>query len=535
MSSKSSRKTALIVGVAAAASVAAAAFAGAGGAISFPGFAQDAQLPLTKASTAPLFQPPPGAPLSFADIFERVSPAVVSIEVTSQVPRANTSLQQFGFPPGFPIDPEMLQPQPPGRGGRGGGATREARSSGSGFFISADGYLVTNHHVVENATDIKIVLKDKRELKATVVGTDQATDLAVIKVEGRNFPFVNFENSSTPRVGDWVITIGNPFGLGGTATAGIVSATVRNVPDDSASNFVDFLQIDAAINRGNSGGPTFDVYGRVIGVNSAIYSPSRDGGSVGIGFAIPADVADQITKQLINGGKITRGFLGASITPFIQEYADALGVEYPGYGAFVQGVTPEGPAQTAGLKEGDVVLTLNGQRVADATALTRMVAASRTGDTLRLEILREGRPRTITVRSGTRPTEAELLDRDNEPRGGRGGRGPRGGVEEAPARPITLGLTLAPLDEAIRRRFSIDERFNGVAVQAIEEDSPAAGRLRPGDVILQVRGQAATTPAQVAGAVEATRRAGRKTILFMILRAGQTAAVIVDLENDEDS
>jgi len=245
---------------------------------------------LIRASTAPIFAPPPGAPLSFADIFDKVSPAVVSIDVTSKVdPRAAA----LGRIPGLPFE---LQPK--GRGGQGqgqgqdqdqgqgqddgGGDAPAAMSSGSGFFISADGYIVTNNHVVENAAEIKVILKDERELVGTIVGRDEATDLAVIKVEGRGFPFVDFENSAKPRVGDWVIAVGNPFGLGGTATAGIISAYGRDIGE----TFVNYIQIDAPINRGNSGGPTFDIYGRVIGVNTAIFSPS--GGSVGIGFAIPA-------------------------------------------------------------------------------------------------------------------------------------------------------------------------------------------------------------------------------------------------------
>jgi serine protease Do len=311
-------KTGIVVGAVAAAGIAAAAFAGAGGLI--PVADKGVRGPLIQAATQPVFAPPPGAPMSFADIFEKVSPAVVSIDVKSKV-SVRDMLQQQGIPPqALPF----FQGPRGGRGGQGQGQgqdededtpSQEALSSGSGFFISPDGFIVTNNHVVENASEITVTLKDERELKAEVVGRDEATDLAVIKVQGRNFPYVNFENSAKPRVGDWVLAVGNPFGLGGTATAGIVSAYGRDIHDQ----FVDFIQVDAAINRGNSGGPTFDTYGRVIGVNSAIFSPT--GGSVGIGFAIPADVADNITKALISGGKVTRGFFG--ITPQTLEPDDA--------------------------------------------------------------------------------------------------------------------------------------------------------------------------------------------------------------------
>jgi serine protease Do len=513
-----SKRTGVIVGVAAAVAIGAAAFAGAGGGLRLPG--QAANLPLTRVSTAPIFAPPPGAPLSFADIFERVSPAVVSIDVTSDVPQ-----RQMQAIPGFPGF--ML---PPGMGGQGPGqdgapATREALSSGSGFFISADGYIVTNNHVVENAKDIKIILKDKRELKATVVGTDPETDLAVIKAEGSNFPFVNFENSAEPRVGDWVITIGNPFGLGGTATAGIVSAYGRNL-EDASSTFVDYLQIDAPINRGNSGGPTFDVYGRVIGVNSAIFSPGPGGGSVGIGFAIPSNVADSVTKQLIAGKRVTRGFLGARVQSFTKEAAESLGIQAPanGGGAYVLDVNAGGPADKAGLQAGDIVVSVNGKAIADSTALTRTVAASRTGDNLRLEVLRAGKTQVINVRSGTRPTMEELNAEDDDS-GSNVNPAP-----EATQGPTVLGLRLGTLDEASRRRYQIAPSVRGVVVENVEQNSTSSSKLTRGDVIVMANGVAVSTPAEVIAAVEAQKAAKRPTILFHIVRAGSPGLVVVDLE-----
>ncbi len=286
-----SKKTGYLLGAIAGVGVAAAALAATDMRIPHADKAGPS-MPLIRTATAPVFAPPPGAPLSFADIFDQVSPAVVSVNVTS---RADTNvLRQI---PGLEGLPFGIIPRGPGAGEEEDEENLPTQlSAGSGFFISADGYIVTNNHVVENAEEIKVVLKDEREFEAEIVGRDEATDLAVIKIKGSNFPYVSFENDAVPRVGDWVIAVGNPFGLTTTATAGIVSAYGRDIGE----TFVDFIQIDAPINRGNSGGPTFDIYGRVIGVNTAIFSPS--GGSVGIGFAIPAATADAITKQLISGG-----------------------------------------------------------------------------------------------------------------------------------------------------------------------------------------------------------------------------------------
>src|SRR5687768_801948 len=366
------KKTGYILGAVAGAGVMAAAVAGAGMRLPSAHAEQPMAGGLIKASTTPIFAPPPGAPMSFADIFDRVSPAVVSINVTSRVD--TSALRQI---PGLPFvlpGPRGGAPGEEGEEGDPGGRTERGQprlptqqSSGSGFFISADGYIVTNNHVVENAESIKVVLKDETELDAEVVGRDEATDLAVIRVKGPRrgpFPFVNFENAATPRVGDWVITVGNPFGLGGTATAGIVSAYGRDIGE----TFVDYIQIDAAINRGNSGGPTFDVYGRVIGVNTAIFSPT--GGSVGIGFAIPAEVAESVTKQLISGGRIERGYIGATIQNFTSEMAEAAGLGEQ-KGAIVADLTPGGPSHRAGLQEGDIVTAVNGVAVKSSSDLTR--------------------------------------------------------------------------------------------------------------------------------------------------------------------
>jgi len=513
-----SKKTGYLLGAVAGAGVMAAAVAGAG--VQLP--SAHAQLPnggLIKASTTPIFAPPPGAPMSFADIFDRVSPAVVSINVTSRVDPAALAQRIPGLP--------FVLPGPRGGGEEGedgeqGGRTERGQprlptqqSSGSGFFISADGYIVTNNHVVENAETIKVVLKDERELDAEVVGRDEATDLAVLRVKGGGgpFPFVNFENAGKPRVGDWVITVGNPFGLGGTATAGIISAYGRDIGE----TFVDYIQIDAPINRGNSGGPTFDVYGRVIGVNTAIFSPS--GGSVGIGFAIPSEVADTVTKQLISGGKIERGYIGATIQNFTTEMAEAQGLENQ-RGAIVADISPGGPSSRAGVQVGDVVVAVNGVSVKSSSDLTRQVARVRAGENLRLDVIRDGKRRTVDVRSGVRPSERELASNDNTPGGG--GRTVPGAPPAASA-PV-LGMSLGALDPAARTRLNLPADVRGALVESVDQTSDAGTKgLRRGDVITLANGRAVAQPTDFAAVVDAAKKAGRTSVLVGVYRNGRTA------------
>jgi serine protease Do len=509
-----SKKTGYLLGAVAGAGIVTAAMAGAG--MRLPE-ANAGEAHFIRASTAPIFAPPPGAPLSFADIFEQVSPAVVSINVTSKADPAALRRQIPGLPfdivpRGAPNEDDDNNPATPPKGKGGQPVLPKQQSSGSGFFISADGYIVTNNHVVENAEEIKVVLKDERELDAVVVGRDEGTDLAVIKVKGANFPFVNFENSAKPRVGDWVITVGNPFGLGGTATAGIISAYGRDIGE----TFVDYIQIDAPINRGNSGGPTFDVYGRVIGVNTAIFSPS--GGSVGIGFAIPADVADNITKQLIAGGKITRGYIGASIQNYTSEMAEAQGV--PGQkGAIVADLVPGGPSQRAGLLPGDVVVAVNGVNVRTSAELTREVAKAHAGDTLKLQVLRDGKPKTVDVKSGVRPSEQQLAANDNRPGGALGGEDGAG----AAARPQVLGLSLAPLDDTARRRISPEAGVRGLVIASVDQASDAAQKgVRKDDILVRAGDRDVTAAGDVTAVVEAAKKAGRSSVLVGIYRGGRT-------------
>lgn len=468
------------------------------------------------------FAPPQGAPLSFADIFAQVSPAVVQIEVETRVQRPSM-IQIPGLPFAIPNPNGGQQPGEEGEEGEGGPT---ALGAGSGFFIAADGFIVTNNHVVADATEINVKLADGRELKAEVVGTDPATDLAVIKVEGRDFPFVSFEDRAQPRVGDWVIAVGNPFGLGGTATAGIVSALSRQNLDDSTANYVDFLQIDAAINRGNSGGPTFDIYGRVIGVNSAIYS--QTGGSVGIGFAIPANIAKTVTDQLMEDGRVERGYLGVSIGTLSDEQKAALGLPESMTGAFVGDVTPGGPADRAGLQLEDIILTIDGKPVETSTELTRQVAATRSGTTLRLGVLREGRRLNIDVRAGLRPSEEVV-------RGGAAGQGqeeptaPQGAVGQ-----VVEGMTVAPLTPALRTRYSLPADQQGLVVTAVTPRSRAARLgIPPGLVILRANNRAVSTAAEFEAAIAAARSAGRPGVLLLVRLPSGRQSVVLPLTDEE--
>lgn len=519
-----------IVGAIAGAGVAAAAMAGAG--LSWPGAnAQTASPPpaqMVRTQGPVVFAPPPGAPLSFADIIDRVSPAVVSIE--TKTPVDARALRNVPGLEGFPFD--LIPRSPNGQdeqGSQPGDPAQEQPEqlgAGSGFFISRDGYIVTNNHVIENASEITIRLKDERELKAKVVGRDEGTDLAVLKVEGSNFPYVEFEGGAKPRVGDWVIAVGNPFGLGGSATAGIVSAYGRDVGDQ----YVDYLQIDAPINRGNSGGPTFDIYGRVIGVNSAIYTPT--GVSAGIGFAIPADIADSVTKELIRSGKIERGYLGVTIGTVTDELAESLGMA-DRRGAIITEVNPGGPADKGGLRVGDIVVGLNGQPVENNTDLTRRVGRARAGDVLRLDVLRDGRRQALQVRSGVRPSERELLERaQNDNDNQRSTPAPSASA----GTPFVGGLTVAPIDAGLRQRFGIARDVNGVVVLNVARGSGAARSsvpLQAGDVILRADNEAVTSVSQLNSVAARVRAAGRPSIFLLLNRRGQNFPAAVPLTPTE--
>jgi serine protease Do len=443
-----------------------------------------------------------GGPASFADIVAKVAPAVVSINVVEKA-TANPAVMQDqgdgsggeGLPFGFRfMFPQLQTPQ----------NTAPVQASGSGFFISPDGFIVTNNHVVAQAEKITVATNDGRTLPAHVVGTDPATDLAVVKVDGGVFPYVSFEDRARPRVGDWVVAVGNPFGLGGTATAGIVSALGRQ--NVSQSNYVDYMQIDAPINHGNSGGPTFDVEGHVVGVNTAIFSPS--GGSVGIGFDIPADVAAQVTHQLIASGTVRRGYIGATVQSISPDLASSLGLGSV-KGAIIDQLTAGGPAEQAGLRSGDVVTSVDGRPVISSSDLTRQIALVQPGQELRLGLLRNGAAREMTVHAGLRPSEATLASN-----GAPGG----AGDQDQNLGPATLGMHLAP------------DPQGGLVVQGVSPQSDAAQKgVQPGDVILRAGAEPLGSPSDLSQAVRAAREAGRKSVPLLVARAGQRFYVPVEL------
>ena len=475
------------------------AIAGAGALALFTGFAAAPTLLSRSANAQEInpsaIAPPAGAPMSFADLIERVRPAVVSVTVR-QRPDAATAQVPEGLPPGFE---EFFR----GRPGRPG---PPPTSLGSGFFIDQNGTVVTNHHVVEGAEEITIRTSDGRDLQADIVGSDEATDIAVLRVRGGGrFQYVTFDDASHVRVGDWVVAVGNPFGLDGTATAGIVSAMGRR--DAGSSAYVDYMQIDAPINRGNSGGPTFDLRGNVIGVNSAIFSPT--GGNVGIGFAIPANTANGIVQQLIRGGRVSRGWIGVSIQPLDEDIARSLGLDEP-RGALVATVVPDGPAARAGIQQGDVILSFNGQRIEDSRDLTQRVGATAIGNNSRVEVLRNGQRRTLNMRLAERPSERQLASANPPPQttpppSEQGG----AGVAQS-----SLGLSVRPMTSADRTRYELGANEAGLVVTSVEPTSDAAEKgIGPGDVILQAGGRPVRTLQDLTAAANAARAAGRPLLL----------------------
>ncbi len=453
-------------------------------------------------------KPPAGAPMSFADLIERVSPAVVSIETKG---KRKVGMEQSL--PGFDFQAPDDSPQ-----------EREMRGAGSGFFISGDGYIVTNNHVIEGADEITVKLTNDTELKAVVVGRDQATDLAVLKVEGKDFPFVKFELERKPRVGDWVIAVGNPFNFSNTANAGIVSAYGRDLKA-SGTNYVDYLQIDAAINPGNSGGPTFDLYGRVVGVNTIIVSPS--GANAGLGFAIPAEVANKITQQLMKGEVIARGYIGVSIMPVTKEAAEALNITDT-TGAYIAETTHNGPAEKAGVLIGDIVKSVNGQPVKSPTDLTRRIANVGVGDKIIIDVLRNGKMVKLTVTATLRPSEADLAKGLNG-----GGSDDSSSSTESGAPPV-IGLSVKAITPELRKTFGLASDINGLIITDLDTNSEGAGLgLRPGDVILLADNQLVTSEAQFKTIVSDMQKANRPSILLLINHQGRNLPVPLSLKSPE--
>lgn len=456
-------------------------------------------LALIAASTVAQAKTMPG---SFADLADKLLPAVVNVSTTQTVQgRSGPEFPQL--PPGSPFeeffkeffDRNMPQQQ------------RKATSLGSGFIIDPAGYVVTNNHVIQDAEEITVILQDDTRLPAEVVGYDPKTDIAVLKVKSeRPLPALTFGDSDALRVGDWVLAIGNPFGLGGTVTAGIISARGRDI---NTGPYDDFLQTDASINRGNSGGPMFNLDGEVVGINTAIFSPS--GGSIGIGFAIPSTMAVPVVKQLIETGTVKRGWLGVHIQTVTDEIAETLGLE-EAKGALVASVIKDGPAEAAEIKAGDVILEFDGKDVTLMRRLPRIVAETPVGSTVDVVLWRDNRRMSVKVTVGELEAgEAQMVAR------GEGGSGSGSEQKIAP-----LGLTVAALDDALRQRFDLSADAKGVVVVAVDDGGPAAEKgIRPGDLVVEVSQEDATSPGKVAELVESARQSGRKSVLLLIEGQGR--------------
>jgi serine protease Do len=463
-------------------------------------------------------QAPPGAPLSFADLIEKVEPAVVSVNVVSTQDLSDLGdmdqfFEQFRGMPGLEDFFEQRREQQEQETPR----TREARSLGSGFFISQDGLVVTNNHVVERATQIQIVMSDGREIDAELVGADPLTDLAVVRVkEPGPYPYVKFGTSKDIRKGDWVVALGNPFGLGGSASAGILSADGREL--GAGSPYTDFLQIDAPINRGNSGGPTFDLKGNVIGVNSQILSPT--GGSVGIGFAIPAELAKEVTDTLIRNGRVSRGWLGVQIGDLTPEFAEALGIEDV-KGALIADVTTGSPAERAGLKRNDIILSVNGQKVTDSTSTTRLVAKLIANTKNKFDILRDGKPQSISVTVGERPADPNAIS----PAPGGANPAEPGAPSAVPGKMLPdFGVRLSPMDDATRIALGLRTGDTGLAITEVTKGGvfEEAG-FEPGIIILDVNSQPVASVDAFERAIQEARAANRSKVLLG-LRVGQVTS-----------
>lgn len=465
--------------------------------------------------------PVEGAPASFADLTAQLQPAVVNIATRQRVEVQNNPFA------GTPFAELFNRRQGNGQGGSGQPQTREAQSLGSGFLISADGIVVTNNHVINppdtraKLESITVTLADGTEYEADVVGADAASDLAVLKIRSnKTFPFVRFGDSSATRVGDWVVAIGNPFGLGGTVTAGIISAVYRNTGQGGA--YDRYLQTDASINRGNSGGPLFDMRGNVIGINNAIFSPS--GGSVGIGFAIPAEIAAPIVEQLRSGQEIQRGYLGVRLQPLDEDLALSLGLPKR-RGELAQTVEDNSPAGRAGLRSGDIITKVNGKDVTADQTVSFLVANLQPGTTVPVEVLREGKRLNINVTLGKRPSEQELqaqaqnFDPDSE----------------EPMAPGTsdqtieqkLGMQVMPMSAAVARSLGVPADTRGVVIAAVDPNGDAAAKgLRRGDIILSANYQPTATVDALLAQVTAAATERREALLLRVQRRNTPPAFI---------
>ncbi len=455
-------------------------------------------------------------PASFADLAEKLSPAVVNISSTQKmsVPQDFPELPQF--PEGSPFQ-EFFDEFMNKRGGRT--PSLPAASLGSGFIIDAkNGYIVTNNHVVRDAEDIRVTFSNDVTLDAKLIGTDEKIDIAVLQVDSSEIKLteVSFGNSDNVRVGDWILAIGNPFNLGGTVTTGIVSARARDI---NSGPYDDYIQTDASINRGNSGGPLFNMAGEVIGINTAIFSPT--GGSVGIGFAIPSTLAKPVINQIIKYGRTRRGWLGVRIQKVTDEIAESLGLE-KARGALVASVNEKGPSKVAGLKAGDIILEIDGQAIREMKMLPRIVAEHEIGSKAKLKYWRDGKEHTTTVEIGEleKAEEQGLLKTEPKSKGT--------GVKID-----MVGITLKPIDNTLRNKYNIPHSVNGVVISEIKPMSEAQKKgLKAGNVIVEINQQAVSAPQEVIDIIEKAKKNGRKSVLLLVNASGNVRFIALRLPQE---
>jgi serine protease Do len=466
------------------------------------------------------------APDGFADLAAKLLPSVVNIS-TTQTLKSDRGREHPGpeipqFPPGSPFEEffrDFFDRGTP-KSGRPEAQPRKATSLGSGFIIDPAGYVVTNNHVIADADEITVILHDDTNLKAEVIGRDGKTDIALLKVKtDKPLNAAAWGDSDTARVGDWVLAIGNPFGLGGSVTAGILSARQRDI---NSGPYDDFLQTDASINRGNSGGPMFNMDGQVIGINTAIYSPS--GGSIGIGFAIPSAIAKAVVAELQNepDHNVHRGWLGVRIQAVTDEIAESLGLD-KARGALIASVSENGPAQAAGIQAGDVVLSFDGREVSDMRRLPRLVAETPVGKTVPVTVWRKRKENTFQVQVG-RLEESDQQQASAQPTPKKGGKEETGLVK-------ALGLTLSGITTELKEKFSLAGDSKGVVVVDVAKDSPAAAKgVRPGDLIMEAAQEEVKSPGEVSNKIEEAKKSGRKSILLLVERQGDLRFIALRLD-----